>query len=203
MKTILIETGCALAMTMAATLTHAQVRTTDPLQRITQCFRGGEFHAEGTYRLSESVVSRQVDTVTGPMRVSIDDGYRMMIYRKSTAPLVNLLIERSEAGQFASDRDALLKHLAALANGSQPPEQAHVENSTLNGIEIAALNKPAMETSGVISMVQLFDAATGTIATAHVLNQQGPAREFTSAAEYAVLRDRFIGALSACMARKS
>jgi hypothetical protein len=202
MKTIK-ETGVALAMIIASAAAHAQDRSADPLQRITQCFRGGEFHAEGTYRLSESVVSRQVDTATGPMRVSIDDGYRMMIYRKSTAPIVNLLIERSAAGQFASDRDAIARHMAALAAGSQPPEKVDVENSALNGIDIIAINKPAMDTPGVISMVQLFDASTGTIATAHVLNQQGPAREFGSAAEYAVLRDRFIGALSACMARKS
>jgi hypothetical protein len=112
------ETGFALAMMIAAAATHAQDRSTDPLQRITQCFRGGEFHAECTYRLSESVVSRQVDTATGPMRVSIDDGYRMMVYRKSTAPLVNLLIERSAAGQFASDRDAIVRHMAALAADS-------------------------------------------------------------------------------------
>jgi len=202
MKTIM-KTSIVLAMIVAAATTRAQDRSTDPLQRITQCFRGGEFHAEGTYRLSESVVSRQVDTATGPMRVSIDDGYRMMIYRKSTAPLVNLLIERSAAGQFASDREAISRHMAALAAGSPPPEKVNVEHSALHGIDIIAINKPAMETSGVISMVQLFDAATGTIATAHILNQQGPAREFTSAADYAVLRDRFIGALSACMARKS
>jgi hypothetical protein len=50
-------------------------------------------------------------------------------------------------------------------------------------------------------MVQLFDAATGTIATAHAVNQQGPAREFNSAAEYAGLRDKFIGTLSASAVR--
>ena len=195
------QIGLALALMMAATASHAQDRAADPLQRLTQCFAHGEFRAVGTYRLSPSVVSRQVDTATGPMQVSIEDGYRLMIYRSSTSPLVNLLLERSMAGQFAKDRDAILKQMAALAAGAQPPAQVHVENSMVNGIETVAINKPAMETPGVISMLQLFDAATGTIATVHVLNQEGPAREFNSEADFAGLRDRFIGTLTACMKR--
>jgi len=198
---ILRNSGLALAVTIAATTAHAQDRATDPLQRLTQCFASGEFRAAGTYRLSPSVVSRQVDTATGPMHVSIEDGYRLMIYRSSTSPLVNLKLERSAAGQFAKDRDAIVRQMAALAAGTQPPAQVHVENSTVNGIEIVAINKPAMETPGVISMLQLFDAATGTIATVHVLNQEGPAREFNSEADFAGLRDRFIGTLTACMKR--
>ena len=190
-------------MLLAAMTAQAQDRDTDPLQGLTRCFSGGEFHSNGTYRQSPSVVSRQVDTTTGRMAVSIADGYRLMIYRNSTSPLVNLTLERSVAGQFGADRAAILQQLAALADGSRPPEQLRIERSTLNGIEIAAINKPAMDAYGVISMVQLFDAATGTIATVQVLNQQGPAREFNSETEYAVLRDRFIGTLSACMARKS
>jgi hypothetical protein len=196
------KTGLALATCLATITVHAQDRTTDPLQGLTRCFNGGEFHAEGTYRLSPSVVSRRVDTASGPMQVSIDDGYQLMIYRNSTAPLVNLRIERSVPGQFGKDRDAIVSQMAALADGSRPPEQFHVENSTQNGVDIVAINKPAIEASGYISMIELFHAGTGTIATVQVLNQQGPAREFNGEAQYAALRDRFVGVLSACMARQ-
>lgn len=197
-----INTMLAAALLMATAVTHAQDRNADPLQGLTQCFKGGEFHAEGTYRMSPSVVSRKVDTATGPLFVSIADGYRLMIYRKSTSPFVNLKIERSVEGQFGADRDAIVKQMATLAGGGGQAGPLRVENSTLNGIEIIAINKPAMETSGVISMYQLFDPRSGTIATAHVLNQEGPAREFNSEGDYAALRDKFIGTLSACMARK-
>jgi hypothetical protein len=192
------KTVLALAFFVAATAAQAQDRSTDPLQGLTQCFKGGEFHAEGTYRMSPSVVSRKVDTASGPMYVSVADGYRLMIYRKSTSPIVNLKIERSVAGQFGADRDAILKQMATLAGGGR----SAVETSTANGIEIVAINNPPMTTSGVISMYQLFDAASATIATAHLLNQEGPAREFNSDAEYGALRDKFIGVLSACLARR-
>jgi hypothetical protein len=125
-----------------------------------------------------------------------------MIYRNSTAPLVNLLIERSAPGQFANDRDAIAHQMAALADGSRPPQLLRVETSTQNGIDILAINKPAMETPGVISLIQLFDAASATRATAYLLNQQGPAREFNSQAQHVLLREGFMRVLSACMARQ-
>lgn len=202
MKTILAA-GLASTLLLISPATVAQERDGDPLQGLTHCFDRGEFRAQGTYRLSPSVVSRQVDTAAGAMYVSVADGYRMMIYRKSTSPLVNLMIERSMPGQFGVDRDAILKQMAALAAGSAPPEQLRVEQSTVNGIEIAAIHKPAMDTAGVISIIALFDAATGTIATAQVLNQLGPAREFSSEADFATLRGHFVGALTACMAHPS
>jgi hypothetical protein len=195
----LTRLALALAILTTSAGASAQERSADPLQGMTQCFQGGEFHAEGTYRMSPSVVSRKVDTADGPLYVSIADGYRLMIYRKSTSPLVNLKIERSIEGQFDTDRAAIMKQMAALAGGGQ----LQVENSSLNGVDIVAVNKPAMETSGVISMYQLFHRSSSTIATVHVLNQEGPAREFASATDYAVIRDRFIGALSSCIARKS
>jgi hypothetical protein len=198
----IIKTALALALLAGATAAQAQDRSGDPLQGLTQCFKGGEFHAEGTYRMSPSVVSRKVDTTTGPMYVSIADGYRLMIYRKSTSPFVNLKIERSVAGQFSADRDAILKQMATLAGGGRSTDLPPVETSTMNGIEIVAINNPPMTTPGVISMYQLFDAASGTIATAHLLNQEGPAREFNSEAAYGALRDKFIGVLSACLARR-
>jgi hypothetical protein len=197
-----IKTGLAFALCLAAVAAPAQDRSTDPLQGLTRCFTTGEFHVMGSYRLSPSLVSRRVDTVTGPANVSIEDGYRLMIYRSTTAPLVNLLIERSVAGQFASDRAAIGQQMAALADGSRPPQVLRVESSTQNGIDILAIHKPALETPGVVSTIQLFDATSGTRATADFLNQQGPAREFNSDAQHAALRERFVGVLSACMARQ-
>lgn len=123
-----------------------------------------------------------------------------MVYRKSASPLVNLKIEQSAEGQFASDRETITTQMREIAARTKPPHQVAVETSMRDGIEILALNN-RIETPGVISMITLMNAGSGVVATAYVLNQQPEILEYTSDEAYATLRDQFIGLLSACMAR--
>jgi hypothetical protein len=192
-----LHTICLAFGLLLHAASHAQDRTGDPLQGLTHCFDSGELHAASRDRLPARVTSRTVDTAQGPMQVSRADGYRLMLYRQSKEPLVNLKIERSAHGQFVADRSAVLAQMdkiAADSKGSLP-----VERTTQGSIDIAGINARG----AVISFYSLFDAATGTIATAYILNQPAQARDYASAAEYLALRDRFIGALGACMAQPS
>jgi hypothetical protein len=193
--------GLALAMLVTEAPCHAQERATDPLRGVAHCFDSGEFHAKSRDRLPATSTSRMVDTGAGQAPVSTADGYRLMVYRASPEPLVNLKVERSAPGKFDADRDAIMRQLAATSARVKPPYKLPVEASTQTGIDIAALNKPAIGTPGVISLVQLFDAATGTIATAYILNQAPAVREYSSQEAYGVLRDRFVTALASCMAQ--
>jgi hypothetical protein len=186
-----------LALLLAASTGQAQDRSSDPLQGLTHCFGGTEFRAVSTDRLPASVTSRTVESAKGPLPVSLADGYRMMIHRQSKDPLVNLKIERSVPGQFGADRAAILLQIDRLAATSNSPQAERTEQ---DGIEVIGLNNPAIGTPNVISVYQLFDAATGTIATAYILNQATAVREYGSQAAYDALRDRFIGTLRRCMA---
>lgn len=194
------KTCLAIAMLIAASVSQAQDRSGDTLQGMTHCFSDGEFHAGSTNRRTAGTDSRIVNTAGGQRLVSVADGYSMMIFRRSKQPLVNLKIERSVAGKFDDDRAAIMLQLARLADSSKPPHAIAIETSSLNGIAIAGLNNRPLVTPGVISIYQLFDAASETIATAYVLNQAPAEREFSDEAGYRALRDRFIGTLSACMA---
>ena len=188
----------ALALLLAATTTHAQDRSADPLHGLTQCFAGTEFRAVRTDRLPASVTLRQVETATGPLPVSLADGYRIMIHRQSTEALVNLKIERSAPGKFDADRAAILLQIDRMAAASKA---LHTRRTAQDGIEAVGLDNPAIGTPGVISFYQLFEPATGTVATAYILNQAPALREYASQGAYDALRDRFIGVLSGCMAR--
>lgn len=183
------------------TRANAQERTTDPLAPVTQCVNSDGFHYETKDRLAATARSRTVKTSSGPKEVSTADGYRLMIYRKSSSPLVNLKLERSAEGRFANDRLLIIDQMKELAAGTKPPYQASLETSMKNGIEVLAVNNTDIEhVSGVISLYSLLDAANGNVATAYVLNQRPEVREFATNAEYAGLRDRFIRLLSDCMA---
>lgn len=191
----------ALAVLVAAAPGHTQDRTTDPLHGVAHCFDTGEFKVKTRDRLPAASTSRMVNTSAGPAQVTTADGYRLMVYRASPEPLVNLKIERSADGKFDADRDAVMRQLAALSARATPANSVPLATTSQHGIDIAALDNPAIGTAGVISMVQLFDAATGTIATAYILNQAPSVREYADKAAYDALRNRFVTALASCMAQ--
>lgn len=191
-----IKASLTLAMLTAAATGQAQDRSSDPLQGIVRCIGDGDFHAESRDRLPASVTARTVATGRGEMQVSVADGYRLLMHRTGKEPLVNLKIERSVAGKFDLDRKAIALQMEALATGGPA-----IVRGQQDGIEIVSVDNPASAASGVRSLVTLFDARSGTIATAYMLNQSPAAREYASDAAYKILRDRFVSALTACMAK--
>lgn len=189
----------ALLITLGAI---AQERAGDPLNALTKCVNDGEFHSDKKDRLPIGATSRAVNSSAGAARVSTADGYRLIMYRKSSSPLVNLKLERSAEGQFSADRDLIIAQMKDISSQTKPPHQVNLEMSTRGGIEIFALNNPSVDQSpGVISFYTLFDARNNTVATAYLLNQRPEIREYANDVEYAVLRDRFIDLLSNCLAQ--
>lgn len=189
-----------LPMLFVALGASAQERTADPLGPMTQCVNRDGFHVAKRDRLPAGATSRTIKTAAGPVQVSTADGYRLMVYRKSSSPLVNLKLERSAEGRFAADRAAIMTQLKELAASSKPPHPVNLETSMVNGVEVLALNNPAIDrAAGIISMYTLMNPASGTVATAYLLNQRPEVREFSTDAEYAALRDRFIALLSECL----
>ncbi|MEG0886071.1 MAG: hypothetical protein RSH52_33030, partial [Janthinobacterium sp.] len=94
----------ALPMLVAALAAQAQDRTADPLGPLAQCINRSQFQFKTQDRLPASASTRVVKMAAGERRVSTADGYRLMLFRKSSLPLANLKIERSAEGQFAADR---------------------------------------------------------------------------------------------------
>ena len=181
---------------------EAQERTTDPLGPIAECISGDGFHYETKDRRPAAARTRNVNTSSGPKLVTAVDGYRMMIYRKSSAPFVNLKVEQSAEGHFANDRLVIIDQMKEVVASTKPPHRVSLETSTQNGIEILALNNPEIDyVSGVISLYTLMDEANGIVASAYLLYQRPEVREYASHAEYTGLRDRFINLLSDCMSR--
>jgi hypothetical protein len=191
-----------IAALIVALNANAQGRTADPLGPLAQCVNNGEFHFEKLDRFPMGKNSRVVNTSAGQVQVTVADGYRLMIYRKSSSPLVNLKIERSVEGQFAADRTTLITQMKEMAASSKAPHIVPLETSMRNGVEVLALNNPSIDhANGIISFYTLLEARSGTVASAYVLNQRPEVREYSTDAEYATLRDRFIGLLTECMGR--
>ncbi|MYN44685.1 hypothetical protein GTP23_06295 [Pseudoduganella sp. FT93W] len=179
----------------------AQERADDPLRPLTECVNRDGFQSRQRDRLPVSATGRMVSTRQGELSVSTADGYRLMMFRNSSAPLVNLKLERSFRGRFADDRVAIMTQVQDIAAASKAPHLLVLERSTQQGIEILGLNFAVFgQASGVISHYTLFDERSGTIATAYLLNQRQEVRDFANEAEYLALREQFIGLLAGCLA---
>ncbi|MCC7697497.1 hypothetical protein [Janthinobacterium sp. EB271-G4-7A] len=191
----------AIPMLLAALGVQAQDRTADPLGPLAQCINRSQFQFRQQDRLPAHVTTRSVKLATGEGQVSVADGYRLMLFHKSSLPFVNLKIERSAEGRFAADRDTIVAQMQHMSATSKPPQLVPLETDTRQGVEVLGLNNPNItRSSGVISLYTLLHDASGTVATAYLLNQPADKRAFATDAQYQTLRDQFIAALVACMA---
>ncbi|MBY0242093.1 MAG: hypothetical protein K2X55_22555 [Burkholderiaceae bacterium] len=194
----LLATTTLIAMTPAV----AQERVADPLGGLARCFDDGDFRVASSTRLPTTKQFREVQTRAGAARVSTVDGYRLMLHKNSTAPLVNLKVEKSADGQFEQDRAAVLAYMELFSDtrgeGAKP-----LEVTRQDGVEVMALNQPGIDGGGPLSFYSFTHQASGVIGTAYILSQPASLREFHNYAEYTSLRDRFVGKLVHCMAQQT
>lgn len=164
----------------------------------TQCPLGGGLVAAIVDRAPGLPMARPVETAAGTKRVSVSDGYRVMLAFPDTDPFVNLKIETSMAGLYGADKQTVLdqmEHMSATSRGVL----VNLERSVVGDVDIAALNNPGLDGAG-LSLYTFFVDAKGIIATAYILNQRPERRAFQNFSEYQVLRDRFVSEFTACLA---
>ena len=191
----------AIPALLVALGAQAQERTADPLAPLAQCINRSEFKFKAQDRLPAGATTRSVKLATGEGQVSTADGYRLMLFRNSSLPFVNLKIERSAAGRFAADRETIVAQMQQMAANSKPPQLVLLETDTRQGVEVLGLNNASIaQAQGIISLYSLLHAASGTVATAYLLNQPADPRDFATDAQYQALRDQFLASLVSCMA---
>ncbi|MNK49490.1 hypothetical protein D3C87_683440 [compost metagenome] len=191
----------AIPVLLATLGVHAQDRTADPLAPLAQCINRSQFQFRTQDRLPAGATTRIVKMAAGDRQISTADGYRLMLFRKSSLPFVNLKIERSAEGQFAADRDTIVAQMREMAARGKLPQQLPLETDTRDGVEVLGLNNASIaQAQGIISLYTLLHAASGTVATAYILNQPADPRDFATDAQYQALRTQLIASLASCMA---
>jgi hypothetical protein len=184
----------AMAVLCCCALVHAE---SDALRRLADCSFGPQLRPQSVTRRHELATSRAVQTSAGALRVSVADGYRVMLGFADGASFVHLRLDRSAPGMLGRDRAAILMQMTEFA--ARPGATVAPFKVTLRrGIEVMALDNPALQPS-VVGVYTFISERHGIIATAYLLNQHGQ-RGFTNYQQYQVLREAFVDALSACMA---
>ena len=191
----------AIPVLLATLGVHAQDRTADPLAPLAQCINRSQFQFRTQDRLPAGATTRIVKMAAGDRQISTADGYRLMLFRKSSLPFVNLKIERSAEGQFAADRETIVAQMREMAARGKLPQQLPLETDARDGVEVLGLNNASIaQAQGIISLYTLLHAASGTVATAYLLNQPADPRDFATDAQYQALRTQLIASLVSCMA---
>jgi hypothetical protein len=184
---------------LAAAAVAAPAQGADPLRAMAACPFGKDLKPVSVNRWAVGAQWRAVQTGSGPMQVSIADGYRMLLAYPGSDPFVNLKLERSAPGKLAQDRMAILAKMTSFAATPGAPV-APFKAFAQNGVEVMALNGRSIDGEGVISMYTLISEKTGVVATVYLLNQKPDRRKFQTFAQYRALRDDFIFDLALCMA---
>jgi hypothetical protein len=183
------------SLTLAASAAAAAQPATD-LQAIAACVSAGPIKGVETVRRGGTATSRTLTLAGQPdRRVSVLDGYRVML---ATAPgqyFVNLKIERSAPDQAEADRAAIremVQALAAQAPAGSPP----LKREQGGGVETLGLDQPSLERSGTLGFYTFFAPRGDLVVTAYLLN---PPRAFATYADYERLRDQAIAQIKSCL----
>jgi len=171
------------------------------LEPYTKCEFGAGLVAVSVDRLpGTGVRHRSVVTAEGERRVSMMDGYRVLLAYPGTEYFANVKVERSAPDEYVSDRGVIvagLEHLAATGG----PAKGTVEHRHLRGFDMVCLNNSTINVPGPISMYVLFNDSTQTVVTVYFLNQRAEQRRFQTFEEYAALRDAFLEDYTKCIER--
>ncbi|MFS2135866.1 hypothetical protein [Duganella sp. Dugasp56] len=175
----------------------AQQRADDPLGPLAACFKGSEFRVGSRDRLPATMKWRMVETAEGQAKISMADGYRLMIYSDGTAPAVNLKLERSEEGRLDEDRAAVVGQFRYLAARDEGKTVTYTEGE-LGTLEHLALRKAKLDSPGPASIETLIQKRTNTVATVYLLNN-APEKGMEW---FDAFRTRFLAKLSGCIEKQ-
>jgi hypothetical protein len=164
----LFASACfALLLGGVAPAVQAQ-RSADPLRPLVQCVQDGGLKTLEVTRLPEQITNRRVETGQGPQRVSLADGYRLLLSVDGKVPVLNVKIERSRPESFDADRDVLRQQMDYFV--SRAPSVIRVRDEEHKGLTVLALKRPDIIATGPTGIATLINPATRVVTTANFLD---------------------------------
>jgi hypothetical protein len=170
----------------------------DPLDAYLSCRYAAGLSVVSAIRMQgEGLRSRDVTTAEGNKRVSVIDGYRLMISQGEPSFFANLHIEKSDPRQYARDKDVVIKSLEH-AMDARPGPKAVWDHVPYNGFDVYSVTDTTMDANGPHGMYVLFRDPTQIIVTIYFLGQKPEHRHFATIQEHDAIVDKMIEDLTTC-----
>jgi len=180
-------------------LTGAQSpATAEPLDRYVACQYADSLYPVKIIRLpGRGLRYRTVATTKGERRVSVIDGYTILLGQGAPSYFANMKVEISDPKQYPSDKEAVTANIELAMDQSKGGEWEHMP---FNGFDLYGLSFSSMDGNGPNGMYVLFNDSTRTIVTIYFLGQPAVYRTFKTIEQHDAIRDRMLVALTSCAA---
>ena len=180
---------------------HAAAQTTsrdDSLKPYTSCRFEDDLKVVQVDRLPKGVTFRTVTTSSGEKKVSLADGYRVMVAYPKADFFANIKAEESNPDDYAKDKETVTEGLKwAIAHSKEMESQEPLKVS-YNGFEGYAMNRKSL-VGNTLGITVLFSDAEHHIITIYFLNENPKKRKFQTIEEWRTLRDNFLNRYTSCV----
>lgn len=172
----------------------------DSLKPFTSCKLDSGLKIVQVDRLPKSVKSRTVETSKGDQKISLVDGYRVMVaYNNDRDWFANVKAEKSMAGEYQRDKEGVIENLKWAASTSKELESQEPVSLTFNGYEGYGTSKRTLTTGDMLGIYVLFSDAEHTITTLYFINQNVKRKRFQTIEEWKAVRDEFLNTYTTCI----
>lgn len=186
--------GMAIVSMAGGFWSSAWAAEAGPLKSAVSCIKDSGFKVIQENRWPEGKVDRYVDTPDGQARVSVVDGYRLMLADSRGVLSVNLKVEESEASSVSKDREVIEAQMQKLSGQSAP-----LTHATRGQVEILALTQPDLKGNGPLAFLTLFNPAKRLVASAYILNGDQRQRLYDSYEQFQTGKDAAIAKMAGCL----
>ena len=170
----------------------------DSLKPFTACELHDGLRIVQVDRLPKKVKSRTVKTSSGDQKISLADGYRVMVaYNDQRDWFANIKAEKSVAGEYERDKQNAIENLKwAMSVGTEMETQEPVKVSFGEFEGYASARRTLV--GNMLGIYVLFSDADATITTFYFINQNSNRKRFQTIEEWRVVRDEFLKTYTAC-----
>ena len=171
----------------------------DSLKPFTACDLHDGLRIVQVDRLPKKVKSRTVKTSIGDRKISLADGYRVMVaYNDDRDWFANIKAEKSVAAEYERDKESAIENLKwAVSVGKEIETQEPVKIS-FGGYEGYGSSRRTLM-GNILGIYVLFSDADRTITTFYFINQNSNRKRFQTIEEWRVVRDEFLQTYTTCV----
>ena len=174
----------------------------DSLKPFTACDLHDGLKIVQVDRLPKKTKSRTVKTNRGDRKISLADGYRVMVaYNEHRDWFANIKAEKSVAGEYEKDKQSAIENLKWAVSVGKEMESPEPVKVSFGAFEGYGSNRRTL-VGNMLGIYVLFSDVDATIITFYFINQNANRKRFETIDEWRVLRDEFLKTYTACAKRE-
>lgn len=197
-KLVIVSIIFVAVNSAVSSLAQSSVRD-DALKPFTSCELDSGLKIVQVDRLPRDVKSRTVKTSKGDKKVSLADGYRVMVaYNDDRDWFANIKAEKSVTADYEKDKELVIDNLKWAASTSKELESQEPAKVSFGEYEGYGTSKRTL-TGNMLGIYVLFSDVDRTITTFYFINQNSKRKRFQTIEEWRVVRDEFLKTYTTCL----